>query len=73
MGLSVGKLEEYQEYEPPLIGKYAGKFYHLHRYYPHINSYAYFGPEAGYGFIRDSAVEIVEEPSDNIIKEIMDE
>jgi len=69
----VGKLDEYQEYEPPLIGKYRGELYHLHRYYPALSSYAYFGPKAGYGFVRDSAVQIIEEPSDNIIKEIMDE
>ena len=59
----MGKLDEYEEYEPPLKGKYAGESYFLFRYYPEINSYAYIrtgdvGP--GYGFIRDSAVEIME-------------
>ena len=60
MGLSVGKLDEYEEYDPPLQAKYHGEIYHLYRYYPEMNSYAYFGPKAGYGFIRDSAVEIME-------------
>ena len=64
----------YKNFNPPLIGKYGGKLYHLHRYYPDIQSYAYFGPnQPGYGFIKENAIKIVEEPSDNIIKEIMDE
>jgi len=61
VGLSVGKLDEYVEYDPPLKAKYGGNFYLLYRYYPEANVYAYRGPSAaGYGFVRDSAVEIME-------------
>jgi len=58
VGLPVGKLDTHEVVN--LTAKYQQELLRLIRYYPQANCYAYYREDmSGYGFVRDTAIEII--------------